>query len=789
MKSIQYTYLTFFLALLLSVGTLFGQAPEGINYQAVVRDNAGMHLANQAVSFQLSILQGSATGTPVYVETQAGTTSDIGLIDFEIGQGTVVSGSFNTIDWGTASYFLQVELDPNGGSAFTSMGTSKLVSVPYALYAKNVENDQVNDADADSTNEFNTSAVLNGTDLEITDGGGTLTTDLSSLQDGVMDADADPMNEYNSDFSLTGNDLSLTDGGGTYTVNLAAFADADGDSTNELQTLSLSGSDLTLSDGGGTVSINDADADTANELQTLSLTGDDLTLSNGGGTIDLSSYNDSPWDQSGNEIFNTNTGNVGIGTNTPSNPFHLVGAGNLVRLENSTSNKSIYILPPTSNATGGIGLDTADDLPLFTDGSDRLTVKGNGDIDIDNQSVFYQESTKQLGVGTATPSAYLDVSPSLTSTGGAIFRAFSPAASAYETTDVAVIQSGPTGTGVTGTVLTVQARRGDDAAYNLLEVNNNLTGSASSKMVVTGEGNVGIGESAPAEKLHVEGNMDMHDDSLMLHMSLDNEEDAMIKFSDDDAPTTQAFEIAWNAGDQDLHFRSDDNSYADIMTMTQNGFIYASQEIRLQNFAGGERVRIGDNGISGAGSIEVYGPNGNWNFVTVPSSGGGANSGALAVCDTNGATQALLFVDAAGDGIVSADVKNFRMPHPSQPGKEIWYASLEGPEAGAYERGTARLVNGTANITFSDHFQEVLSETGMTVILTPLSASSKGMAVVEKRADGFQVAELMNGTGNYEFDWEVKVVRKGYENYRVIRDASETELKTFEDPEEVESKK
>jgi hypothetical protein len=83
------------------------------------------------------------------------------------------------------------------------------------------------------------------------------------------------------------------------------------------------------------------------------------------------------------------------------------------------------------------------------------------------------------------------------------------------------------------------------------------------------------------------------------------------------------------------------------------------------------------------------------------------------------------------------------------------------------------MVNGLSEITFSEDFQVVANPTTMTVILTPLDAESKGIAVVEKNATGFKVKELMHGTGNYEFDWEVKCVRKGYEDYRVVRDAKE----------------
>ncbi|NCP61178.1 MAG: hypothetical protein GW839_12880 [Flavobacteriales bacterium] len=85
---------------------------------------------------QLSILEGSASGTAIYVETQSPITNINGLISLEIGIGTFVSGDFTTIDWGNNNYFIKTELDITGGTNYTITGTSKLLSVPYALYAK-----------------------------------------------------------------------------------------------------------------------------------------------------------------------------------------------------------------------------------------------------------------------------------------------------------------------------------------------------------------------------------------------------------------------------------------------------------------------------------------------------------------------------------------------------------------------------------------------------------------------------------------------------------------------------
>lgn len=121
----------------LFIGSLaFAQAPEKMSYQAVVRNTTNNLVTNQPVGMQISILQGSATGTAVYVETQTPTSNANGLVSLEIGGGSVVSGNMATINWANGPYFIKTETDPTGGSSYTITGTSQLLSTPYALYAK-----------------------------------------------------------------------------------------------------------------------------------------------------------------------------------------------------------------------------------------------------------------------------------------------------------------------------------------------------------------------------------------------------------------------------------------------------------------------------------------------------------------------------------------------------------------------------------------------------------------------------------------------------------------------------
>ena len=120
--------------------TIFAQAPEKFNYQAVVRNSSNQLMANANVGVRVSILQGNSNGSAVYVETQAATTNANGLMTVEIGGGNVQQGNFANIDWADGPFFLKVETDPNGGNSYSVTSNQQLMSVPYALYAKEARN-------------------------------------------------------------------------------------------------------------------------------------------------------------------------------------------------------------------------------------------------------------------------------------------------------------------------------------------------------------------------------------------------------------------------------------------------------------------------------------------------------------------------------------------------------------------------------------------------------------------------------------------------------------------------
>ena len=126
------------LSVLFCAITFAQSVPQGINYQAVARDASGAVLMNQTLSIQLSVIAASPTGTVSWQETHAITTNDFGLFTAIIGQGTSTgygfSANFDAVNWGSDNHYIKVEMDG------IDMGTTELMSVPYALSAGSVAN-------------------------------------------------------------------------------------------------------------------------------------------------------------------------------------------------------------------------------------------------------------------------------------------------------------------------------------------------------------------------------------------------------------------------------------------------------------------------------------------------------------------------------------------------------------------------------------------------------------------------------------------------------------------------
>jgi uncharacterized protein (TIGR02145 family) len=143
------------------------QAPPKMSYQSVVRNSSNALLTNTLVGMKISVLQGSASGDEVYVETQTATTNANGLLSIQVGSGTATIGTFSGIDWAAGPYFIKTETDPTGGTNYTITGTQELMSVPYAMYAAKSGGTvfKTTEDDADAIHNTNPGNVGIGTDL------------------------------------------------------------------------------------------------------------------------------------------------------------------------------------------------------------------------------------------------------------------------------------------------------------------------------------------------------------------------------------------------------------------------------------------------------------------------------------------------------------------------------------------------------------------------------------------------------------------------------------------------
>ncbi len=332
-------------------------------------------------------------------------------------------------------------------------------------------------------------------------------------------------------------------------------------------------------------------------------------------------------------------------------------------------------------------------------------------------------------------------------------------------------------------------------------------------VTILGSGNVGIGTASPQARLHVNGDIRLADDHSIFGL------DQLVGFNDlrfyGDATGGPDVYISasGNVGistvnpQAQLHVVGNaffSNNFTTLQILPGNLFgqgyeggatleipgdgvlgVWDSLSVLGNLHVGGNKFTLGgatdptwrrvelgafqfpNSGLF-TGYLQLYGAQGRIKTLLTWAGINGDN-GYIAVCDSSESTRAGLYVSSNGRGVLFADEKSFRVPDPDDPTRDIWYGCIEGPELAMYVRGTARLVNGRARIELPDHFRKLADEQGMTVQLTPRSAESRGLAAVRVSLDGIEVVELLNGRGNYEFDWRVEAVRKDHRDFRVYR--------------------
>ncbi len=293
--------------------TSMAVAQNGFNYKALITDNGNV-LNNHSVTFKFTVLESGSTA--VYQETQTATTDANGIVAVNIGEGTVVSGNFSTIDWGSNPYFLKVEIDT--GNGFQDFGTTEFKYVPYAKFSEKAGN--VFSGNFGDLNNIPTGLSDGDDDTHLTDA------DISAMGyiKDANDADHDPANEIQT-ISKTGNTITLSNGGGSVTDSDTHLSDSD------------------ISAMGYIKDADDADADATNEIQNLAVSGNQLSITQGNtvtlptGATKIDELSDGRSDASGSSIFL----GIGAGANDDQSNNHNTGLGYHALHQNTTGNSNI----------------------------------------------------------------------------------------------------------------------------------------------------------------------------------------------------------------------------------------------------------------------------------------------------------------------------------------------------------------------------------------------------------------------------------------------------------------
>lgn len=441
----------------------FAQTPQAFKYQTVVRDISGDILENQAISLQIGIRQGSETGTIIYRETHPATTNQFGLVNIEIGTGSNDIGTFPAIDWATGSKYFEIELDPDNGTNYSSMGTAQLLSVPFALYSENTK--YTDDNDADPANELQT-LNIDGNELNISDGntvllptvsgdnlGNHIATQNIEMEDNWISYDGDddgifvkwdgnvgigtmnPLSKLavNINYDNNLNPIARFIQDGTNSAASVRFENGDYFSTgitsdgkfaisNQNQNILNSGSAFYI-DPSSNVGIGTSSPSTKLEVNgTVSATS---FIGDGSGLTGIAGDNlgnhmatqniqtDGNWlsnDGDNEGVFVKSNGYVGIGNSNPSNKF----AVNI-----NYNNNIIPIARFEQEGTSSAASICFDNGDFFTTG---ITSEGKFAISNQNQnllttgSAFYIDQSSNVGIGTHTPSTKLDVNGTVTAT-------------------------------------------------------------------------------------------------------------------------------------------------------------------------------------------------------------------------------------------------------------------------------------------------------------------------------------------------------------------------------------
>lgn len=370
--------------------------PQKMSYQAVIRNSSNELITNHAVGMKVSILQTSATGTVVYSETHTPTSNANGLITIAIGTGAVISGSFSGIDWSAGPYFIKTETDPAGGTSYSITSTSELLSVPYALMAKNVQNKQ--------WSESGSSIYFNSGKVGIGKNPGTDSRQFQVLTEANLAiAGVNNSASYASIFAQnlgTGpaadfrNYIRIIDG----TEGNGKILTSDANGTASWKPISVTADAANFTGDGSAdwpLKLHSMGASTGHVLKWTGTAWDNAADDNG------------PWSETIDYIYNLSGKKFGIGINKPSQKMTIADASTscYMNIQNSTTGYTATsgLLLGMEGNNGWVSNYESGNLYLGTSGAARMTIASDGDV----------------GIGIMSPLQKLDVNGAVNIRGNA----------------------------------------------------------------------------------------------------------------------------------------------------------------------------------------------------------------------------------------------------------------------------------------------------------------------------------------------------------------------------------
>jgi hypothetical protein len=424
------------------------QPHQAFQYQAVVRDGSGNLITNQTVKFRLSIIDSYEAGPIVYQETHLEVTNDFGIVTLTVGEGSPASGyAFEDVDWSNNFKFMKVEVDPAGGTNYTDMGTSELLSVPYALYSE-----RSMDSYWENTSNniyFNPGNVGIGT----TDPLNKLEVNGTTLIGTAAKAIRFRTNGAITDIESIGSDLAINyQGFGNTVFNVVSGNVGIGTLTPAYPLHLINSSGINWVAGFHNTS--------------TSASSNGMVVRANGGTPFLVQNNTS------NLFSIIQNGNVGIGTNTPNYLFEIVsqGYGDVMRISNSSDVPLLRIRENTDGTAALFINNNSYSTKVF------LTAGGNSYI-----------NGGSLGLGTSVPAnAKLQLEGTDTYDG--------------------IIKLNNIGTnGASFFLGSTNSAWGGGINENLFIMGHGAPASANIDLVINPSGQIGIATTAPTQTLDVNG--------------------------------------------------------------------------------------------------------------------------------------------------------------------------------------------------------------------------------------------------------------------------------------------